>query len=227
MIKEILLDMRRTFQVIFSEISLLSLLAFTPAIYGFFYAWPMLNQQVRQVPVAVVDQDHSALSRTIIRYASAHPNLQVRVVKDEQEAQQALTEEEIYGYLLIPHDLLHDIVQQKKVHLPLHIDATYGLVNKAVSYGFMEVVGTVAAGVKIKKFIARGLSKGQANAARDPLTVTQKSYYNTTQGYGNYVLPAVSVIILQQTLLMAVAMVVAALYQQGIARTTVRGWLPY
>lgn len=224
MIKEILLDMRRTFQVIFSEISLLSLLAFTPAIYGFFYAWPMLNQQVRQVPVAVVDQDHSALSRTIIRYASAHPNLQVRVVKDEQEAQQALTEEEIYGYLLIPHDLLHDIVQQKKVHLPLHIDATYGLVNKAVSYGFMEVVGTVAAGVKIKKFIARGLSKGQANAARDPLTVTQKSYYNTTQGYGNYVLPAVSVIILQQTLLMAVAMVVAALYQQGIARTTVRGW---
>ena len=97
MIKEILLDMRRTFQVIFSEISLLSLLAFTPAIYGFFYAWPMLNQQVRQVPVAVVDQDHSALSRTIIRYASTHPNLQVRVVKDEQEAQQALTEEEIYG----------------------------------------------------------------------------------------------------------------------------------
>ena len=46
-------------------------------IYSFFYPLPYSAESVRGVPVAVVDQDNSALSRQLIRYAGAHPGIDV------------------------------------------------------------------------------------------------------------------------------------------------------
>ena len=54
---------------------LLILLA-APVVYGFFYPWPYSTQAVTRVPVALVDQDNSSLSRQITRFAAADPHLQ-------------------------------------------------------------------------------------------------------------------------------------------------------
>ena len=53
---------------------LLVLLA-APLVYGFFYPWPYSSQAVTRVPVALVDQDGSSLSRQIARFAAASPRL--------------------------------------------------------------------------------------------------------------------------------------------------------
>ena len=52
---------------------LLALVA--PVLYSFFYPWPYLHQAPTRVPVALVDADHSSLSRQIARYAAASPKL--------------------------------------------------------------------------------------------------------------------------------------------------------
>ena len=43
----------------------------------------------RAVPVAVIDQDHSALSRTIQRLALANPRIEVKAVASDERAAQA------------------------------------------------------------------------------------------------------------------------------------------
>ena len=59
--------------------------------------------QMENLPVGVVDADHTSLSRSIIRMVDATPELQVtKHYANETEARKAMQKKEIYGYLLIP-----------------------------------------------------------------------------------------------------------------------------
>lgn len=58
--------------------------------------------QMENLPVGVVDADHTSLSRSIIRMVDATPELQVtKQYANETEARKAMQKKEIYGYLLI------------------------------------------------------------------------------------------------------------------------------
>ena len=59
--------------------------------------------QMENLPVGVVDADHTSLSRSIVRMVDATPELHVTKQYDnETEARKAMQKKEIYGYLLIP-----------------------------------------------------------------------------------------------------------------------------
>jgi len=63
-----------------------------PLFYAFFYPWFFGPEVVTRIPVAVVDQDHSALSRSIHRLALANPRIEVKAVgADERAAQAAMS----------------------------------------------------------------------------------------------------------------------------------------
>ena len=58
--------------------------------------------QMENLPVGVVDADHTSLSRSIVRMVDATPELQVtKQYANETEARKAIQKKEIYGYLLI------------------------------------------------------------------------------------------------------------------------------
>ena len=56
-----------TWQAILRDKAALLLFFISGIIYSFFYPLPYSTETVRRVPVAVVDQDQSALSRQLIR----------------------------------------------------------------------------------------------------------------------------------------------------------------
>ena len=59
--------------------------------------------QMEDLPVGVVDAEHTSLSRSIIRMVDTTPELQVtKHYANETEARKAMQKKEIYGYLLIP-----------------------------------------------------------------------------------------------------------------------------
>ena len=77
-----------TLKAIAGDKGVLLIMGLAPPIYGFFYPWPYAQQSVTRVPVAVVDYDHSSLSRQITRFAQASPRVDVRLLTgDEGEAQ--------------------------------------------------------------------------------------------------------------------------------------------
>src|SRR6478672_7734055 len=55
------------------------LLVVAPLVYGFFYPQPYLNQILRKIPIAVVDNDHSELSRRIVQMLDASGAVKVTV----------------------------------------------------------------------------------------------------------------------------------------------------
>jgi ABC-2 type transport system permease protein len=217
-----------TLKAIVQDSGVLLMLVVAPVIYAFFYPWPYGTEQVTRVPVAVIDLDHSGLSRQMARWAMASPRLDVRWVgSDEQEAREALWRGEIAGYAVLPEGLKRRVIRGQVPAVSVESHGGYALLNKAVLTGFSEVVGTVSAGIEIKRLQARGQSLRQAQSARNPISTLVQPVFNTTEGYGSYVVPAVSLLIIQQTLLMGAAMLMATWAESSPQRlhVPVRVWL--
>ncbi len=225
-LRQLLQAWRSTLWAIARDQGVLLIMVGAPVLYGFFYPWPYQDQAVTRVPVAVVDLDHSSLSRQITRFAQASPRIDVRLVTgDEREAREALWRGEIEGFAILPRDLKRHVLRGSAAVVTVEADGSYALLNKAVLYGFSEAIGTVSAGVEIKKLQAGGQSALQARASRSPVNVQMVALFNPTEGYGSYVVPAVALIILQQTLLMGVGMLVGLWTETGAQRATAAVWL--
>lgn len=202
------------------------LLVAAPVLYGFFYPWFYADEVLTRVPVAVVDQDRTALSRQITRLADADPRIEVRLVTaSEQEAREALWRGEVEGYALIPTDLHRNVVRGAPAVITVEGNGAYAMLNKAVQYGFAEAIGTVSAEVEIRQLQAAGQSAAQARASRAPVQLQMVALFNPTEGYGSFVVPAVALLILQQTLLMGAAMLAGTWVESGEHRASGRVWL--
>lgn len=215
----------QTLKDIFTDKGVLLLLMIAPIIYGFFYPWPYSTEVINHVPVGIIDYDNSNLSQTIVRYASASPQLDTERFLNEQDAQQVIWSDEIAGYMVIPSGLEQQVMSGKKASVSVLGNGGYFLLNKNVQMGFLKAVGTVSAGIEVKKSVAQGIypTTAKANTQAVPLQIIP--LYNQTEGYGAYVVPAVSILILQQTLLMSTTMLIGTWYEQRRHRTTIRGWL--
>ncbi len=210
---------------VFKDKGVLLMLVIAPIIYGFFYPWPYSSEVVNNVPVGIVDYDRSNLSRTITRYASASPQLDTVNFVDEQRAKEAIWTNEIAGFMIIPAGLEEQVMAGKAASVSVLGNGGYFLLNKNVQLGFLQAVSTVSAGIEVKKNVAQGayMPTAAQNTQAVPLRITP--LYNKTEGYGAYVVPAVSIIILQQTLLIAAAMLVGTWYENRRHITSIRGWL--
>ncbi|WP_352309311.1 ABC transporter permease [Psychrobacter sp. W2-37-MNA-CIBAN-0211] len=215
----------QTLKDIFTDKGVVLLLIMAPIIYGFFYPWPYSTEVVNHVPVGIIDKDNSNLSRTIVRYASASPQLNTQRFVNEQDAIEAMWSDQIAGYMVIPSGLEQQVLSGKAASVSVLGNGGYFILNKNVQLGFLKAVSTVSAGIEVKKSVAQGAYSPTAAKNTQAIPLQIIPLYNQTEGYGAYVVPAVSIIILQQTLLMATAMLIGTWYEQRRHMTTIRGWL--
>lgn len=215
----------QTLKDIFVDKGVLLMLIIAPIIYGFFYPWPYSVEVVNHVPVGIIDHDNSALSRTIVRYASASPQIDVETFNSEKAAKTAIWSGDIAGYMIIPSGIEQQVLLGKAASVSVLGNGGYFILNRNVQLGFLQAVSTVSAGIEVKKNVAQGayLPTAAKNTQAVPLQIIP--LFNQTQGYGAYVVPAVAILILQQTLLMATAMLIGTWYEERRHATSIRGWL--
>jgi ABC-2 type transport system permease protein len=176
-------------------------------LYAFFYPVPYLPQVLREVPVAVVDQDRTPLSRQLVRMADAHALLRVAERPASlAEAEALVRAGQVGGILVVPAGFERDVQQGRRARVGVFADASYFLVYRQVATGFLEAVGTLSAGIDIRRLEARGRTAAAARDLRDPVPLLVRPLFNPTEGYASYVVPAVLVLILQQTLLIGIGL---------------------
>lgn len=174
--------------------------------YSFMYPLPYRNQLVRDVPVAVVDLDHSGLSREWIRMAGAHEGIRiVPGLPSLGEAERALREGRVGGYILIPEGFGRDLYRGT-ASVAVGGDAAMFIVANRVLNALSETGALFSAGIRVRKLQSSGLSRGQAMATVQPISLIIRPVGNTHEGYGAYIVPAVFVLILHQTLLLGIGL---------------------
>lgn len=204
-----------TWRAMLTDKGALTLLFVGGVLYSFFYPLPYSKEIVQRVPVAVVDQDRSAMSRQLTRFAMAHPSLHVVAVTPELPvAQDLLWSNQVMGVLIIPEGLQTDVLAGRAAHAQVTGNGLYLMLNKAALNGLAEVVGTVSAGIELKRLGASTPSTIQAGQQRSPIAFEAVPLFNVTEGYGAYVVPGVATLIVQQTLLIGMTMLFGTWYQR-------------
>ncbi len=196
-----------TWKAIFQDKAALLLFFISGIVYSFFYPLPYSAESVRGVPVAVVDQDNSALSRQLIRYAEAHPGIEVvRVTTRPEQAQELIWQGDAAGAMFIPADFSRKVLAGAQPEVEVSGNGAYPLLNKVVLGGLAEVAGTISAGIEIKRLSATTPSSAQVEALRQPLSTEALPMFNVREGYASYIVPGVVVLVMQQTFLLGIGL---------------------
>lgn len=176
--------------------------------YSFLYPLPYSQQLPRDQKIVVVDLDNSIISRKLVRMVNATPEVQInRYAVNLADAQQAIVEDGLAGMMVIPKHFYRDLLLNKRPTLSYAGDASYFLVYGKVVKGLMTAGGTLAAGVKVKRLLIKGQALAAAKQQYTAVSLSLQPVFNTTTGYINYVVPAVFVLILHQTLLIGTGLV--------------------
>ena len=106
---------------------------FVPLVYPLLYSYVYTNEVVRDVPLAVVDESNTALSREFIRKVDASADVQVHTYCTSMaQAEELLRRQEVYGVLRIPSSFSHDIWHGEQTHVGLYCDMCSMLYYKAL-----------------------------------------------------------------------------------------------
>ena len=202
-----------------------TLLVVGPVLYGIYYPQPYLTQILRKVPIAVVDNDLSELSRRIVETLDASGALRVAVRAETlADARMALDRGEAFAVVGIPPATQRDVLRGNTVHVPIYADATYLFIYRSMASGISAAIATLSANLAGGGRTGNSLVQAKL-AATSPADVLLQPIFNPVGGYASYVVPAAFVLILQQTLLLGAAMLTSAALAQasGGALATVLG----
>ena len=196
---------RQTLRGIFRQKETLTLLVGASVLYSFFYPTPYLNQVLRDLPVVVVDRDHSALSRQLIRWLDASEAASVSSRSEDLNAAQDSVRAGVAGAaLLIPQDLERHVLRREPAYVEAYVDASYLLVYSTAIRAIQGVTGTLATGISVRRLQASDLTTRAAVQQARPVTFVPWPLFNPLAGYASYVVPTVFILILQQTLLIGI-----------------------
>jgi ABC-2 type transport system permease protein len=204
-------------QRILGDRGVLGLIVLAPLAYGALYPQPYLGQVLRSIPIAVVDQDRTELSRDLVQALDSDEAISVKVRSETlADAQAALDRHDVFAILAIPKDTERYVLRGQQARIAAYVDAAYFLLYSRTLQGISE--SAAAASAEISKRGAR--SEGSlvyAAMARSasPIDFLSQPLFNPTGGYASYVVPAAFILILQQTLLLGVASLGGAAYALG------------
>lgn len=180
---------------------------FLPLAYPLIYSWIYTNEVVREVPVVVVDDSHSALSREFTRKFDASPDVSVAYQCGSiAEAQDVIGHGKAYGILYFPADFQEKNGRMEQTHVSVYCDMSYMLTYKAIFQTATNISGEM--GAEIQKQLLGKYTKREEEIGTKPLDFDDVPIFNVTGGYGNFILPAVLVLIIQQALALGVGMLV-------------------
>jgi ABC-2 type transport system permease protein len=174
-----------------------------PVLYGFIYR----NEIYRNIPVAVINDSKSALSRELIRNLDATPELRIAAyVNSMAEAKDLYAKNKVYGIVAIPRDFAADLAAGKQTHVMGYCSMASMMYYKGFYAGFSYGCLNMNQKIKVVNLERAGMTVRQANAAAEPILSQGHSLYNPIGGFPSFLMPAVLVIILQQTLVLGIGM---------------------
>ncbi len=149
--------------------------------------WTFSNPYIVNLPIGVMDKSHSSYSRTLVRYLDSASELKVKkLYASTDEARDAILSKDIYAVVYIPNDFADNINKGKPSPIVLKVNAQYGTYSGIIQKGVQAVVGTISAGIEIKRSIKQGAYSEQAMISHTPIAVDRISLFNLGASYQQF-----------------------------------------
>jgi ABC-2 type transport system permease protein len=176
----------------------------------------------RDLPIAVIDKDNSALSRQLTRWLDASPGIEVHEqLASSEQALQLLRERSVFGYLVIPGDFEKQLLGSRQATVQWLYNAQFSSHAGALSRDVRTVTTTLSAGIEMTARAKQGVSTIQAAAQFEPVRTQLNSLYNENISYEAFLTLALMPSMLQIFIVIAVVTTIGRELRDG----TVPVWL--
>ena len=206
-VRHFLTLLKEQYLAIFKDTDVLLTIFGGVVLYAFLYPQPYLKESVSSLPVAVVDYDHSDVSRKITYMLDASPQMEVDShYLSEGAAKEAILNNRVSAMVIIPKHFKRDLYLGKEPVISVGADATYFLIYGGVVSATMRSVITQSATIQVGNLLKKSVPLVTAKMKYTPFKTDYMNTFNVTSSYINYVVPAIYILILQQTLLIGLGM---------------------
>lgn len=183
-----------------------SLIFWMPIVLIFLVWWIFSKGMAVGIPIAVIDNDHSAQSATIIRYIDATPEVAVvKSLHSAAAAQQAIETTDVMAVVEIPENFSTNLLAGKTSRLLLNVNAQYGTHSGMIQKAVQTAVGTFSAGAEMQRRVAIGEDVTLTKTSYAPIQSQSVALFNTANNYQQFL--AVTVV---PALLHILSMVIGA-----------------
>ena len=175
---------------------------------------------LRNIPIGVVDEDFTTLSREIIRTIDSSPTLCVaHHYTSSTEALAAIHARDIYGYVVLPHNLARDMVRGSQTTIPYYYHYAFMSIGAQVESTLRTLL--TMASLEPMVIVAReeGVSESQMQSFLEPLSSDTHPLGNPSLDYRTYLSEPFFFVMFQ------IVILITTVYILGSERAHGREWL--
>lgn len=178
------------------------LLIVGPLVFTLIFGFCYYNDYLNDIPTAVLDMDHSTMSRMIIKDFSDSDRYQViKYAKSTEELKQLIADKTVHLGLFIPPNFSADIKAKRGTSALMMIDGSnIAMGNNALATG-TEILNTINAGVAMKVIESKNIPPNQAESYAKLFQFQSRVLWDSKLSYKYYMMPGMLIVLIQQMFL--------------------------
>jgi ABC-2 type transport system permease protein len=207
------------FRRIFSNKVLLAIFFGAPVLYGFLLGSVYSQAKVINLPIIIVDEDHTPVSDRLIDAFEDNEAIKVSDVRyTPGKIQSEMPLNEYIAVVNIPKGFEAAILQKRHPEVRVDLNMVNILNANTASKNIQAVLMTMNAGIEIEGLKKQGMPPAQALEAYESFSINFNKMYNATGNYLTFMLPGLLAAIMQQVIFLALALVFARDFEDGYFR---------
>lgn len=179
----------REWKRILGDVRILVLLLIGPFFYALVFGGVYWQGRTKSVPIVVVDQDHSELSREMTTALGASENLRIAMMADSATIFPAMNRQDnAYACVIFPPHFERDVLAGRQPRVGVLYDASNTLLASTTMSGIRSVLATYQSGISMKRWEASGVQANAGSAVAMPLVPVTRQLFNPTSNYSFFIL---------------------------------------
>ncbi|HJE52986.1 MAG TPA: ABC transporter permease [Acinetobacter pseudolwoffii] len=196
----------------------LCLVTLAPALVIILFSSMFTQGKPTHLPIAIIDQDRSALSRSIYQHVSLNHTLKIETVSQQvAEVEHLLNENKIWGYIHIPNGAEQRFVRAQDAEISIAFNQSYFSIGNTISSAMLVSTLQALAEFTEQHYLVNRLPYIQAPTPQIKIS----PLYNPQLNYELYLEPYVILAVLHLLLCCCVAFSVG----QELKRQTLTSWI--
>jgi ABC-2 type transport system permease protein len=195
-------------RAIFKDRGVMIIVVLAPIIYPLLYCSIYRNETLVNVPIAVVDASHSKYSNELLRHIDASPDVKIAYrFNSLEEAKVAFDKREVKGVVFIPADFNKNINTQQPATIGVFCDMSSFMYYRALMFASNYSVLDMNKKIQLERLNNQGVTGESSTIQAEPIPFESNVLYNEGMGFASFLMPAILILILHQTLFFGISMV--------------------
>ncbi|OCG10211.1 ABC transporter permease [Gilliamella sp. wkB178] len=161
------------------------------------------NGTITNLPVAIVDLDHTPASHSLIRSLNTSTKIEISMYESSLQAYDDINTRKLFAVITIPRNFEKKLLNGEEITIPAYGDASSRLANGLIQLDLRGIYQQILTDINTKIMRNSGFSDKQINIILSPINGQTEPLYNAGISFAAITFPGLLVMLLQHSFLIA------------------------